>query len=116
MVVPKYMDAPTPVYTAGPEGGVNGTNVGGTQELIVHKKTNVIRSDTLFLFFECRLDRTCKKPPQPPQRLRNNYKVDLGGWGIKKARDKQVSDVYVDFGTKLNATMPVFMSLGIYIL
>ena len=38
MVVLKYTDAPTPVYTAGPEGGVNGTNVGGTQELIAHKK------------------------------------------------------------------------------
>ena len=38
MVVPKYMDAPTPVYTAGPEGGVNGTNVDGAQEFIVHKK------------------------------------------------------------------------------
>ena len=115
MVVLKYTDAPTPVYAAGPEGRVNSANVGGTQELIVHKKTNAIRSDSLF-FFECRLDRTCKKPSQPPQRLRNNYKVDLGGWGIGKARDKRVSDVYVDFGTKLNMTMPVFMSLGIYIL
>lgn len=26
------MDAPPPVYSAGPENGVNGTNVGGTQE------------------------------------------------------------------------------------
>ena len=38
MVVLKYMDAPTPLYTAGPEGGVNGTNVGGTQELIVYRE------------------------------------------------------------------------------
>lgn len=30
-----------------------------------------------------------------------------------KASDEEVSDVYVDVGTKFNATVTAFMSLGI---
>ena len=37
----------------------------------------------------------------------------LRTWSIGKASDEQVSDVYVDVGTKFNATVTAFMSLGI---
>ena len=37
----------------------------------------------------------------------------LRRWGIGKASDERVSYVYVDFGTKFNATVTAFMSLGI---
>lgn len=37
----------------------------------------------------------------------------LRRWGMGKASDEEVSDVYVDVGTKFNATVTAFMSLGI---
>lgn len=37
----------------------------------------------------------------------------LQRWSIGKVSDEQVSDVYVDVGTKFNATVTAFMSLGI---
>jgi len=37
----------------------------------------------------------------------------LGKWSMGKASDEQVSDVYVDVGTKFNATVTAFMGFGI---
>ena len=37
----------------------------------------------------------------------------LQRWSIGMTSDEQVSDVYVDVGTKFNATVTAFMSLGI---
>jgi len=79
------MDAPPPVYTAGPENGVNGTNIGSNVQ------------ETVAALLE-----TTKQ-----------LQGCLRRWGIGKASDEQVSDVYVDFGTKFNATVTAFMSLGI---
>ena len=81
MVVPKYTDAPTPVYAAGPEGGVNGTNVGGAQELIVHKKTNVIRSDTLFLVFRMQIGSNVQETVAAPSETTEQLQGGLGRVG-----------------------------------
>lgn len=37
----------------------------------------------------------------------------LRRWSIGKVSDELVSDVYVDVGTKFNATVTAFMSIGI---
>lgn len=37
----------------------------------------------------------------------------LREWSVGKFSDEQVSDVYVDVGTKFNATVTAFMTLGI---
>ena len=37
----------------------------------------------------------------------------LRKWSIGKASDEQVSDVYVDVGTRFNATVTAFISFGI---
>ena len=37
----------------------------------------------------------------------------LRRWSVGKASDEQVSDVYVDVGTKFNATVTAFMGFGI---
>ncbi|KAF9779218.1 hypothetical protein BJ322DRAFT_1113570 [Thelephora terrestris] len=83
--MPEYMDAPPPVYTAGPKNGVNGTNIG----------SNVQETVAALLETTKQLQDCLKK------------------WSVGGASDEQVSDVYVDFGTKFNATVTAFMSLGI---
>jgi len=79
------MDAPPPVYTAGPKGGTNGANVGSN----VYETVAALLETTKHL-------QDC-----------------LRRWSTGKVSDEEVSDVYVDVGTKFNATVTAFMSLGI---
>jgi len=81
----EYMDAPPPLYTAGPRNGTNGANIGSNVQ-----ETVAALLETTKQLQSC-----------------------LRRWSIGKASDEQVSDVYVDFGTKFNATVTAFMSLGI---
>ncbi|KAF9653344.1 hypothetical protein BDM02DRAFT_1890901 [Thelephora ganbajun] len=83
--MPEYMDIPPPVYTAGPKNGANGANNGPNVQ-----ETVAALLETTKQLQDC-----------------------LRRWSIGKASDEQVSDVYVDVGTKFNATVTAFMSLGI---
>jgi len=83
--MPDYMGAPPPVYSAGPKNGVNGTNIGSN-----------VKETVAALLEKTKLLQDC-----------------LQEWSVGKFSDEQVSDVYVDVGTKFNATVTAFMTLGI---